>query len=223
MKGVINYIFNASPKKLAILVVLLPLLLVVLHTILSVIYRNLDASNTELNSTISILITLVVSLFLIPFLIWFLWIKGVILSVEKKDLGVPFKWFTIASVILFVYITFNIAFYLVKSLSEERRYIFYALSEFINFAGLIVAYPLICHYAARAIYIKKNNKVASFFKSIGYTILLIFMPISIPFFHNYFSSATSENQQIVNVYLVALSILVLLAISAFVLAILGLI
>ncbi|MDY7396144.1 hypothetical protein UMM65_12910 [Aureibaculum sp. 2210JD6-5] len=223
MKKLSNYIFSISAKKLAILLVILPLVLIVLHTTFSVIYRNSEASDTSLNDIVSILSIIVTFCLLVPFLIWMSWLKGAVLLVSKKEMGIPLKWFNIALFIFMVYIVFSFCFVFIEFFPEGIRSVFSILSETISFAGLLIAYPLICHYAARAVFIKKHNQATSFSKNIVYTLLLIFIPISIPFFHNYFSSVRSENHQLVKIYLIALGILMLLAISTFVLAILGLI
>ena len=223
MKSISNFIFNISSKKLAILVVILPLVLMIIHTTLSVTYQNIETSDNTIKNFISTLTLTINYLFLIPILIITIWLKEAVQSVDQTDLGIPLKWFRIAYLFFFIYIIFNIGLSYIPLLKEELRYVFYALSEWINSIGLLISYPVICHYAARAIYIKKENDTPTITKTIGYTLLLIFIPISIPFAHNYFSSIRSENRQLAVIYLIALGILTLLAISVFVLAILGLV
>ncbi|WP_117884282.1 hypothetical protein [Aureibaculum luteum] len=222
MKSISNFIFNISSKKLAILVVILPLVLMILHTTLSVTNQNIETSGNTIKNFISTLTSTINYLFLIPVLIIIIWLKGAVQSVGQKDLGIPFKWFRIAYLFFFFYLIFNIGLSSVPIIKEELSYVFYALSEWVNSVGLLISYPIICHFTARAIYIKKDNDTPTITKTIGYTLLLIFLPIIIPFAHNYFSSIRSENRQLVLIYLIALGILTLLAISVFVLAILGL-
>ncbi|MBJ2175720.1 hypothetical protein JBL43_15815 [Aureibaculum sp. A20] len=223
MKSISNFIFNLSSKKLAILVVILPVILMILYTTLSVIYQNIETSGNTIQNFISTLTITTNYLFLIPVLIITIWLKEAVLSVDQKDLGIPLKWFRIAYLFFLFYIIFNIGLSYVPLIKEDLRYVFYALSEWVNSVGLLISYPVICHYAARAIYIKKANDTPTITKTIGYTLLLIFMPVSIPFAHHYFSSIRSENRQLVLIYLIALGILTLLAILFFVLAIIGLV
>ncbi|WP_299107738.1 hypothetical protein [uncultured Winogradskyella sp.] len=225
MHKISNYILKLSPKKLAIYLIIFPLIVIAFHTILSVSLRNLKEGLESQIQVISILLIVVFILFALVFLLWILWLRATTLSVEHSKLGIPVKWFRIAFGLFLFYLLYNLVyealFAFLSNSYDNYTWVLYATRETINFVGLIVLYPIICHYSARAIYVKKNNSDATFVNSTAYTLLLIFIPISIPFFQKYFSPNKTVKNTLVKIYALALGILTLLVIIAFIATING--
>ncbi|WP_344925049.1 hypothetical protein [Aquimarina addita] len=102
--------------------------------------------------------------------------------------------------------------------------IFYPLNEFIAFGGLLIAYPTICHYIARAAIVKRNNQPSSFLNALPFTLVLFFGAVlAIPFLHTYFSTKSSTIAQILVIYAIAFSVFILLFIVGLVASIAGLV
>ena len=53
-------------------------------------------------------------------------------------------------------------------------HLIYSSREFINFAGIMIAYPLVFHYAARAPYIERNVHPVTFVNSLAFTLMHLF-------------------------------------------------
>ncbi|NRD24191.1 hypothetical protein HNV10_13110 [Winogradskyella litoriviva] len=225
MQKISNSILKLSPKKLAIYLIIYPLIVIAFYTILSVSLRNLKEGLESQTQVISILLIGVYILFALAFLLWILWLRATTLSVEPIKLGIPLKWFKIAFGLFLFYLIYNLAyeplFAFLRNSYDSYTWVLYATRETINFVGLLILYPVICHYSARAIYVKKNNSDATFVNSIAYTLLLIFIPISIPFFQKYFSPNKTQKNTLIKIYALALGILTLLIIIAFIAAITG--
>jgi len=222
-----NYIFNISPRKLAIYLVLGPMVLFLAHTSIVIAFRTI--SKPETNQLASILLG-ILSLFLGVFvLLWLVWLRSVIYSVQETEIGLKRKWFKIAYAFLWIFILFNLIALVIESPIKnsnwsEHAYLIYASREFINFGGILIAYPIICHYAARATIAKRTNKTASFIKAVPFTLLLIFGTVlGIPFMHKYFSKKTSTNSKIIIIYAIAFGICITIFIIGFIAAITGMI
>lgn len=228
MRKITKYIFNLPPKKLAIYLVLGPLLLFLVHTITTIAFRSISAHANEVavNSILGILI-----LFLGAFLLlWLFWLRITVYAVEEAPLGLARKWFKIAYAFLWFFILYNSVASVIESLAEsgnwndEYMYLIYASREFINFGGILIAYPIVCHYAARATMIKRSGKSATFVGAIPFTLLLIFgTVVGIPFMHKYFSTKTSENSKIIIVYGIAFGLFMLISVIGFLAAITGMV
>lgn len=224
MEKISNYIFNISPKKLALYLVLGPLILLLVHTTSTILIRSISETSTP-NETVINIVLGVLFLFLAAIVILYLfWLRSTVFSVEKSDLGLPLRWFNLACVVFLVYLVYNLCFSFIANVNEDYQHIFYALNEFIAFGGLLIAYPLLCHYAARAVVIKQTNEPATFIRAMPFTVLLIFgVVLGIPFLHKYFSKKTSSNTEIIIIYAIALGLCIVLFIIGFIAAISGLI
>ena len=77
-----------------------------------------------------------------------------------------------------IYLLYNLGYFLVESADEGFQSFYYMLNEFIAWGGLIISYPLLCHFAARALVVKKTNQAASFIQSIPNTVILVFWGLS---------------------------------------------
>lgn len=228
MQKVTDYIFNISPKKLALYLVLGPLVLFLAHTITTITFRTISSTSSE-NGTVLSAVLGVLSLFLFIFvLIWLFWIRSTVYSVEEAQLGLGRKWFQIAYVFLCFFVIFNTVASVIESLLEkggnEYVYLIYASREFINFGGIMIAYPIVCHYVARATMAKRNSASSSFINAIPFTLLLIFgAVVGIPFMHKYFSTKPSTNSEIAIIYAIAFGLFITILIIGFFAAITGLV
>lgn len=225
MQKISNYILQLSPKKIAVYLIIYPLVVLLFHTILSIVLRDLNDALESQKQIISILLIVVIILFALVFLLWILWLRATTLLAEPSKLGIPIKWFHIAFSLFLFYIVYNLAydslFNFLSNSHDSYTWLLYATRETINFVGLLILYPIICHYSARAIYIKKNNSNATFVNSIAYTLLLICIPICIPFLQRYFSPIKTKKNTLIKIYAIGMGILTILFIIAFIAAITG--
>jgi hypothetical protein len=225
MQKISTYILNLSSKILAIYLIIYPLIIVIIYTVLSVIYRNaFDASNFTY-STVPILLITVVSLFLLPLLLWLLWYRAIIVSVDKTKLGISIRWFHLAYGLFIFYLVFNLIrsplVYYLENSAEDFTWIIFASTEVVNLIGLLVCYPIICHYSARAICVYKNGKNATLANSIAFTLLLIFIPICIPFLHNYTRVIKTKTNTLLKIYAIGFGLIILIFIIVLVASIFG--
>ncbi|MDC0008370.1 hypothetical protein OAE12_01540, partial [bacterium] len=145
-------------------------------------------------------------------------------SVTISNLGLPIRWFKLAMILFLVFLIYNVCFPMISFVQEEYRYIFYSLNDFSGFAGLLIAYPVICHYAARAISVRRNGNPATFVSALPFTLVLIFGSVlGIPFFHKYFSTKTSAYSEINIIYAISLGLFMAILIIGFIASIAGLI
>lgn len=230
MQKISNYIFSLSPKKLAVYLVLGPLLLFLSHTVTSIVFRNISETSATHETIVSIILGILFLFLAAIILIWLFWLRSTVFSVDEKQLGLPRKWFRIAYAVLCFFILFNIGASVIEYLTEtqswidEYLYLIYSSREFINFAGIMIAYPLVCHYAARAATSKRSGQPATFLKALPFTLLLLFgTTVGVPFLHNYFSTKTSSSSEIIIIYAIALGLCVILFIVGFIAAITGLV
>lgn len=214
MKRVYSYILQLSPKTLAIYLIVCPLLVFTFHTILSLLdrqYQDLFQSDNLLYQTLFIITNI---LFILVFLLWILWLIATTLSVDIAKLGLSIKWFNIAFALFLFYLIYNLAYeplYTFLSTSYDNlTWLLYGTRETINFIGLLILYPVICHYSARAISVKQNNSSATTSNSILNTILLICLPVCIPFFQKYFSAIQTKKSTLIKIYALALGIIMFL-------------
>ncbi|WP_025741517.1 hypothetical protein [Aquimarina pacifica] len=107
---------------------------------------------------------------------------------------------------------------------REYRSLINASREFINFGGIMIAYPIICHYAARSAIVKRSKETATFTNAIPFTLLLIFGTVlGVPFIHKYFSPKSSTNSEVVMIYAIGLCLFILILVTGFIAAITGVI
>ncbi|WP_299101057.1 hypothetical protein [uncultured Winogradskyella sp.] len=225
MQNISNYILNLTSKKLATYLIVYPLILALAHTSLTLVSR-LNSFDSEIYNRIVTAIEYgIFILFLFIILFWFLWLRAAAKSVAELKLGLPIKWFHLAFGLFLFYLVFNLSYdfliNFISNINQDYTWIMYAARETINFVGLLVLYPIICHYSARAIYVKKNNAAATFVKSIPFTLLLIFIPISIPFFQNYFSPIKTNQNTLIKIYVLGLGIILLLFMTGLIAAFTG--
>lgn len=225
MKKISNYILQLTPKKLAIYLIIYPLVVALFYIILTAFLRNLSDELVLPKQIISVLFFVIILLFASFFMLWILWLRATALSVEQSKIGLNAKWFHIAFSLFLFYIIYNLAYEplynFLNNAYDDYTWLLYATRETINFVGLLILYPIICHYSARAIYVKKNNANATLTNSIAYTLLLIFIPICIPFLQNYFSPSKTKKNTLIKIYAIALAIMTLLFVIAFIAAVAG--
>lgn len=169
------------------------------------------------------LIILLLLIGLTIMLLWFLWFPSTIYAVSKEQLGIPKKWFHIAFFVFALFLVYNVVTIILESkLADENLIYIYATRETVNFMGIMIAYPTICHFSARAIFSIKNNKDATFFSALFFSLLVIFIPISIPYLHKYFSTKKSTQKEILKIYLIAFCICAVLFFVGLIAAVSGL-
>ena len=224
MSKVSNFIFNLSPRKLAVYLVIGPLVYFLVYLIASILIRNITET-TETSQAINTIFLVAELLFLvITFALCLFWLRSVVYAVKDSDLGIARRWFNIAFVALIVYLLYNLRFLGFDYIPEAYRHYFSYVNEFIGFGGLLIAYPTICHYAARAIHAKTRDIPSSFLKALPITLLLIFGTVLvIPFLHKTFSTKTSTNAEIIKIYGIGLGLFAVLLIVSFMAAITGLV
>lgn len=230
MQKVYDYIFDLSPKKLAIYLVLAPLVLFFMHTMFTIVYQNLSGSSPTQGSGDEIIFGILSLCLAALVLLWLFWLRSTVHSVTEMQLGLPINWFHIAYAILLIFIIFNLSASIIEPLvrnqgwGDDYLYLIYASREFINFGGIMMAYPIVCHYAARAATAKRKNKPATFVQAIPFTILLIFGTVlGLPALHKYVSRRPSTNSQIITIYAIAFGLFVIMMIVGFIAAITGLV
>ena len=224
MQKITNWIFNQSPRKLAICLVLGPLLLFLAHTLITILVRNISETSTTIETISNIVLGVLFLILATLVLLWLFWLRSTVYSVEKSDLGLPLRWFNIAFVVFAIYLLYNLCFSHIEHIDEGYQHIFYALNEFIGFGGLLIAYPLICYYSARGISAKKGNKPATFVSALPFALVLVFGAVlGIPFFHKYFSTKTSTNSEVVIIYGIGIGLCIVLFVVGFLAAITGLV
>lgn len=219
---VIHYISTLSPRRLAIYLVLgssVWSFIYVTSTIAISFFLEesiIDGAIATLAlGTLFLLLTSIV-------LLWLAWLCSAVLGVKEQDLGLPRRWFYVSIGVFVFNILYNSLHFLIENISEEYQYIFYAPAEFISFAGLLIAYPLLCHYAARGVCVKKTNEAATFLKTLPLTIFLMGgVILGVPFAHKHLSVRTSSNADIVRVYGMALGLFFVLLVVGFLASVTG--
>ncbi len=224
MQRISTFLFDRSPRELAFYFILGPMLLFFTYTLFSIGYSYVTGNEATGHTLPNIFIALFL-VCLSPIVLGILfWFTSVVFSAETSNLGLPRQGFIIALAVFLIYLVYQISGPLIQTVPEDYKYIFYALNEFTAFGGILIAYPIICHYTARAIVVKKKNKPVNFINALPYTLVLIFGTIlSIPFFHGYFSNKASTNKQLIGIYVIAFGLFVFLLIIGFIASIIGLI
>ncbi len=230
MRKIYKHILEFSAKKIALYLVLSPVILSLFYTVFSIIYSNISKTSTINTIVVYITFNIIFLCLGLCILIWLLWLRSTVYTVDKTKLGIQLKWFNIAYAVLLFFIFFNISDAVIEYLTKTQHwnnnydYLIYSSREFINFAGIIIAYPIVCYYAAKATLINKNNKPSNFINALPFTLLLIFgTVIGIPFLHKYFSSKASSPSKIIIIYAIALGLFMVLLIIGFIAAITGLV
>ena len=112
--------------------------------------------------------------------------------------------------------------YIENTSLSEYFYIISVSREFINSAGIIIAYPIVCHYVARTIMVKRSNKQATFLSALPFTLVLLFGTVlGVPFFHKLFSHKSTTNPQLLVIYAIGFSLFILTLVIGFIAAITG--
>ena len=230
MNKLSEYIFTFSPKKLAVYLVIGTMLLLFIQSASITAFLKIQPNATNLEIIITIVLAIsILGLAYLVFL-WLFWLQSTVYSIDERELGLTRKWFPIAFGTIIVFIFFNSTVALTDWIKvtqtwiADYMYLINASREFINFAGIMIAYPIICHYAARAATTKRNKQPATFINSIPFTLLLVFGGfLGIPFLQGYFSTKSSTNSQIMIIYAIAFGLCIILFIAAFVAAIAGLV
>ncbi|MFS4446670.1 hypothetical protein [Maribacter sp. 2307UL18-2] len=230
MQKIQDYILSISPKKLAFFLVLGPLFLFLTYTILTISLGNISDPSTGQAHAFNIILGMHIILVALIVLIWLAWSRIVVAKVTDTQLGIGRKWFHIAFMVLIFFILFNIGAILIEYIAETQnaitdyKYLINAAREFVNFGGIMIAYPIVCHYAARAATAKRNKKPATFIQALPFTLFLIFgTVIGVPFLHNHVSENTSTNAELMRTYAFAIGLCAIAFIIGLAAAITGLV
>lgn len=230
MRKIQHLLLSLSPKKLAIFLVLGPLVLFLSYTMLTIGFRNISNPSNGQTLTFQVISGMCMLLIAILVLIWLAWSKTVVAHVTDEQLGINRKWFHIAFIALLLFILFNIGAALIEFMAEnhnviaDHMHLINASREFVNFGGIMIAYPMVCHYAARAATAIRNKKPATFVQALPFTLFLIFgTVIGVPFLHNHVSTKTSTNSELMMTYAVAMGLCIMIFVIGLIAAITGLI
>lgn len=230
MSKIKDYILSLSPKKLAIFLVLGPLVLFLTHTILLIGLRSISNPSTGQVLVSNILLGIHIILIAIIVLMWLTWLKIAVAVATDVQLGINRKWFHIAFKVLCLFVFFTIGASSMEYLAAARSWkidylsLISASREFVNFGGIMIAYPVVCHYAARAATAKRNKKPATFIQALPFTLFLIFgTVVGVPFLHNYLSEKTSANSELMRIYAFAVGLCIITFIIGLAAAITGLV
>ncbi|MFK7814106.1 MAG: hypothetical protein AB8B59_16530 [Maribacter sp.] len=230
MTKISSYIFDLSPKKLAAYLVIGPLVLFLVHTITTIGFRTISQNQSSNQIAVQVILGILAILLGVFVLLWLFWLRSTVHTVEEAQLGVARKWFKIAYTFLWFFILYNIVASIIESLAEsgdwndEYMYLIYASREFVNFSGIMIAYPIVCHYAARATMANRSGNPATFVNAIPFTLLLIFgTALGIPFIHNYFSTNASKNSEIIIIYAIGFGLFIFILVIGFLAAITGMV
>ncbi len=219
MDKITNYIFNLSPRSLAIYLLIAPLVLFLLYNVILVVFKQLEVSGYQ--SLVFGIALLCLTLLVILYLSW---LYSIVFSLGENNLGLTKRWFSIALLVLVGYLAFHLCALFKEHFPEGVSNLFSMANEFISFAGLVIAYPIACHYAARAVYYKKHGEKPSFSKTLPITALLIFsVVLCVPYFHKNFSTKVSTNKQIATIYIIAFIVYAFIFVISLIAAIAGLI
>jgi len=225
-----NFIFNHSPKKIAMFFILGPLFLSLIYLLITILFRTISGVDSENEIFAHISLNTLYLLFGVIVFFWLFWLKSTVYTVNKVQLGLPRKWFNIAFSFLWVYIFFNIAAEIIQkvvdngNLTDEYMFLIYSSRELISFGGILIAYPIVCHYAARATMAKRNSKPATLINAIPFSLLLIFGTVlGIPFMHPYFSDKVSSKKEVIIIYVIGFSLFFLMLVIGFIAAITGMV
>lgn len=220
MQKIINTILNLSPKKMALYLILSPSLLLLAYVI-NLIFA---ASSTANESIANIILSVLFVFLIIIVLLSLFWLHSTVNSVEKTDLGLPLRWFYIALASLVVYLLYGLSYSLVEGVSEADQHMFHGLGEFIAIGGLLIAYPILCHCAARAILVKRANQPATFIRAVPFTLLLFFGAVlAIPFLQRYFCTERSTDSELITIYATAFGLFFLVLVIGFLASVTGLV
>ncbi len=212
---------------MAIFLVLIPLILFLAHTIVIIAFGTISQNSPANQTTATIFLSIIFTFFGALLLLWMLWLRSVVYAVQETEIGISRRWFKIAYIIVWLFIVFNLMAPLLKSYLEnsgwrEYLYLISASQEVINFGGIIIAYPIICHYAALATVVKQSNKQATFLSATPFTLVLIFGTVlGIPFLHKYFSDKNTTNPEILTIYIIGFGFFMATLIVGFLAAITG--
>ncbi len=230
MEKISNWILHLSAEKIAKLLVVFPVVIFLIVFSLSFSIRSgVISQSSVLISSLEFLSTEgLFFVLLLVILFWSSWIWATVISVKEETLGLKKKWFRYS----FYFFTSFIIWQIIRVfLLENSNTIFNKESDIIPFInetlsmltglGLFIGYPVICHYAASSLYAKKTKEKTTFIKVLGYSITLILIPISIPFFHLYFHEGLNDRSKLIKLYAIALFLLFVLFCIALITALTG--
>ena len=203
---------------MAIYLIIYPMCFALLHICLLIASKYFKTFSDTTEIITSTLLTIVFVLFISVLLLWIFWLRATTLSVGPSKLNIPVKWFHWAFAISLAYLLINLITYFEDSIPLALNSAMRVLREIINTIGLVICYPLICHYSARAVYAHEKNERTTFSNSLIYTLLLIFIPICIPFLHKFVNPVKTENSTFIKIYAIAFGIMILTGLLAMITA-----
>lgn len=200
-----------SANRIAKLLVVFPIAFVLLVMVLSIIIRSSALSEYATFEGIVQIFAFegLLLLFWSIVFLWVSWVWGTVKSVKEEVLGIKLKWFKYGFYIFITVIVWQCIWTLITSdalqlFEENSAYpVLNEVTGMITALGLFIGYPIVCHYAARALYTKKTKETATFMKALGYSLLMIFMPISIPFLHRQINEGSDKNSDLIISYGIA--------------------
>jgi len=81
MQKIAHYIFDLSPGRLAIYLILGPLFLFLVHSTYSIVYRTTSSSSPDQDISAQIILGILTLCLSALILVWFFWLQAVVFSV----------------------------------------------------------------------------------------------------------------------------------------------
>lgn len=223
-------LFRLSPVRMGGLLLLGPLFLFFVYTIVAIVAGFGSDGPKMANTVASYLVMILAVCAALLFFVWLMWLYGVANASDAVDSGLPKKWFKVAFGLLLTFIVFNFIASGMELMATEGQFLVDARSfinpsrEIVNFIGILMAYPLVCYYAARAIAQRQDNKLPPLVSTLLITFVLVFgTTLAIPFFHQYITTKPVDSRKVTVMYLTFFACLILVFIISFFLAIVGLV
>ncbi|MCF6346879.1 MAG: hypothetical protein L3J20_01090 [Flavobacteriaceae bacterium] len=219
MKNISNWVLSLSAEKITKLLIVFPIgILLVLISVSFIIRMEVLPQNSIVTAIVEFLsIKGILLLLFLVILFWTSWIWATVISSKEEIIGLKLKWFRYSFYIFLIFIIWQIIWIILtksgyKLFGDESEIlpIYNEITGIITGLGLFIGYPVICHYAARVLFFKKTKKKTTFINTLGYSLLLIFIPISIPFLHLYIHEGKSETSSIIKLYGIAVFLLFVL-------------
>ena len=141
---------------MAFYLVLSPLILFLAYIIITITFRTISKSEPIDQIIVTVFLGILFVFFGFIITLWLFWMYSTVYHIKEIEIGLPRKWFKIAYVFIWVFIVFNIGEPYFMSFFENsgldgHQHLIFASREFINFGAIMIAYPIVCNYAARAV------------------------------------------------------------------------
>ncbi len=207
-----NWILKSSAEKITKVFILLPIVILSVLIILEAIFKS--------NIVYGMFVVILAILFFIC-----TWIWTMVNYSKKENTGMDLKWFNYSFYLLSLFVIWQIYLVVIDAYNlreiYENSYFFSSVDFVFNLIAPfgLLGYVIICYYAAKVLYTTKTNKKATFIKVIPYNLLLVFMPLSIPFLHLYIYENRKDSSKLIKLFGIAFFLIFTLFVVVLVLVI----